>query len=714
MKRRKINDIYLNNKKRNIYICLLICFFVIFLSIGYSSYQNNLNIDNVIANVKIDKDIRIMGVSVNSVNNSISNYEDYNVSNITSNVNLDSSDSYVIYDVLIYNLGNIECAIGSISVNNDNLQVEVLDYNLGDKICEDDVCSLGVKKTIQVKVSYKDNSFDSTNTNYSIRVDFNFGAIYNVSYVGFSDTSSFPTTCVEGMDFVLNYSIDTSKNISITMNNKSLTSGNGYTYSDNVLKILNVDGDITITISDMTIMKEKIIASLVDSGSEEDITLYDLDTMSSSDKQSTFGSISTTSGLIRTKGINGSGNSIIFRGSIDNNYVSFGGNIWRILQIDEDGNLRLILNNTISTGAYNSTSSISSEDEVETVLGYANSSIKSTIDSWYTTNLSNYTEYIVKSKFCNDFTYETKTSTGASNSVRYYQSYLNVGSDAANYSPSLVCPSSSIISSDVGLISAEEVVLAGGAFNTANSSFYLYNSSGFWTLSPAYYDPTQANGGVFYVSSTGLLSDWSRSLLTATYGIRPVITIDGNLDLTGDGTLSNPYKLASEKTVTIAKYDVTDLASLENGEFYITNTGGTYNVDGLLSSTVSGIGLLGTNTATFSSDKSTIVSTTGTKFTFVNGEETTDGYLYEIKTIDGKYLTIGESDYSVTLSDTAVSLKVSLVTDSSYTGRIVISDSTGSMYLNFYGAENTADDKFAGWNQLDKNDYMILYKEVES
>ena len=32
------------------------------------------------------------------------------------------------------------------------------------------------------------------------------------------------------------------------------------------------------------------------------------------------------------------------------------------------------------------------------------------------------------------------------------------------------------------------------------------------------------------------------------------------------------------------------------------------------------------------------------------------------------------------------------------------------MYLNFYGEENTPDNKFGIWNKLDLNDYTVLYK----
>jgi hypothetical protein len=61
-------------------------------------------------------------------------------------------------------------------------------------------------------------------------------------------------------------------------------------------------------------------------------------------------------------------------------------------------------------------------------------------------------------------------------------------------------------------------------------------------MSPGYYDSNQSKVGVFYVSSTGSISDWpNANTLTNSYGIRPVITVNGNNILNGDGTIDNPY-----------------------------------------------------------------------------------------------------------------------------------------------------------------------------
>lgn len=86
---------------------LIIGWFITFLTIGFSAFQESLRIDGLSADVRIDKDIRIMGVNIKEVNEAVSTYEEYNVSNITSNISLFYEDSYIIYNVPVYNLENV-------------------------------------------------------------------------------------------------------------------------------------------------------------------------------------------------------------------------------------------------------------------------------------------------------------------------------------------------------------------------------------------------------------------------------------------------------------------------------------------------------------------------------------------------------------------------------------------------------------------------------
>ena len=118
-------------------------------------------------------------------------YEDYNVSNIVSKVNLNSAGSYIIYNVDVYNLGNVLMEIKNININKENLKVEVLNYDLKTKLCDEDIeCKLGSKKTLQFKVSCKEGYYDCSNTNFDFKVDFDFQRIYNISYVNINSKDS--------------------------------------------------------------------------------------------------------------------------------------------------------------------------------------------------------------------------------------------------------------------------------------------------------------------------------------------------------------------------------------------------------------------------------------------------------------------------------------------------------------------------------------------
>ena len=232
--------------KRNYYllITIIILSAVVLLSIGYSSFKNELAITNISSTVRIDKDIRVMGVKLNNSNKASSMYEDYNVANISFHGNLEEADSYLIYDVDVYNLGNVIMGIKSVDINNENLKVEILNYNLKDKICDDNnKCILGIEKKLQVKVAYKEGSYSSSNTSFNIRVDFIFGRIYNINYNDI-DSTNLPSEIIEGDKLVVNIPPKTGYDLKVFMNGKRLTLDSDYQYENDTLTIFNVDGDI--------------------------------------------------------------------------------------------------------------------------------------------------------------------------------------------------------------------------------------------------------------------------------------------------------------------------------------------------------------------------------------------------------------------------------------------------------------------------------------
>ncbi|MDD6244836.1 MAG: hypothetical protein PUB03_04165, partial [bacterium] len=94
----------------------------------------------------------------------------------------------------------------------------------------------------------------------------------------------------------------------------------------------------------------------------------------------------------------------------------------------------------------------------------------------------------------------------------------------------------------VSLITADEVAMAGGVYNTANSNYYLYNGQYFWTLSPSYFESYDSDARVWHVNPSGSLNPWYR--VSNSFGARPVINLKADTLITkGDGTALNPFKI---------------------------------------------------------------------------------------------------------------------------------------------------------------------------
>ena len=89
----------------------------------------------------------------------------------------------------------------------------------------------------------------------------------------------------------------------------------------------------------------------------------------------------------------------------------------------------------------------------------------------------------------------------------------------------------------VGLLSTDEVVLAGG-WNVSNSGYYLYSGQAWWAFSP--YD-SRDGADVRSVYSGGYAHDYDS--VSSDFGVRPVLNLKPEAIKYGDGTLNNPYRL---------------------------------------------------------------------------------------------------------------------------------------------------------------------------
>lgn len=239
-----------------------------------------------------------------------------------------------------------------------------------------------------------------------------------------------------------------------------------------------------------------------------------------------------------------------FRGNIENNYVQFADKIWRILRINSDGSLRLILDSVISISSYKS-KNVPSKYNIDTAIEHIkwkDSLVYKSLHEWYNANLSSYDDYVVTTKYVFDTSYEKMTSSATSDEVYYFGPYLRVGIDGNKYQPTFSYTDDSLIEDKIGLITADEALYAGAYWNAKNTKFFLYNSNittGFWTMSPSFWDnAVHYKVGMLVLDADGHINDWPNKgdTLTGKLGIRPVISIRGDLEMAGNGTKENPYK----------------------------------------------------------------------------------------------------------------------------------------------------------------------------
>ena len=288
------------------------------------------------------------------------------------------------------------------------------------------------------------------------------------------------------------------------------------------------------------------------------------------------------------------GISYYFRGNVKNNYLNFNNMCFRIVRILGDGSIKLVLEDskTICENSdilLDNKGLLTNENGILLVKndlvnkidldGYLNKEL----NKWYeSNNFSLVTDYLKLDNICHNGTnsykvldIEKNINVLRSNSKVYGyidKDLVEMNEDIYNLQCSknidnnntisnedtlycnewyfdiykrlyldkelskLTCNSNEKIESYVGILSADEVVLAG--YTTLdNSNNYLSSSKNWWTSSMAYQSLNKEY--MFYVGDK-LLNDNKEN----TFGIRPTITLNNSILYNGgDGTKESPYSI---------------------------------------------------------------------------------------------------------------------------------------------------------------------------
>lgn len=240
-------------------------------------------------------------------------------------------------------------------------------------------------------------------------------------------------------------------------------------------------------------------------------------------------------GLYESTETNSGAPTYFFRGAVDNNYVSFAGMTWRIIRQNEDGTIRMILQNGINDNfKYKFTTNTNDYSN----MYYSNSELKSILDNWYTTHLSAYDSYIATSTFCEQAKVKAGPAYSSGNATMIV---IN------SYNPSFRCTTDGngkgILNSKIGLITYDEVAYAGAHSKKKNPSYYLNDGTLSWTMSSAGYKKNANVWNINNKATGGNTGNLTYSEITDSYSIRPVISLKTDIEATGTGTKDLPYRI---------------------------------------------------------------------------------------------------------------------------------------------------------------------------
>ena len=256
---------------------------------------------------------------------------------------------------------------------------------------------------------------------------------------------------------------------------------------------------------------------------------------------------------------------------------------WRIVRINGDGTIRLIYagktqkrgmdsngtytNNVIDVNfgiegiAFNSQYTMTRE--YDKYLGYTNntsdtddtqidSDVKKYLDKWYDDNLKNtYGKYISDGIFCNDremtSTTETNKNYGAYDRNEQNTPTLICKNKEDRYTVSTKLGNGHLTDSEgnarpIGLITADEVMFAGGIGNTNHYLYFSNSYNSYWTMSPSnYYEyaPTDFFSYLIFTQDSGQNPNQD------VYA-RPVINFKADVKFKGSGTMDDPYVIITE------------------------------------------------------------------------------------------------------------------------------------------------------------------------
>lgn len=189
-----------------------------------------------------------------------------------------------------------------------------------------------------------------------------------------------------------------------------------------------------------------------------------------------------------TDGLYLAGADYIFKGNVENNYVSYSDKIWRVSKIYANGAVKLILDKDATLEYYNN-------------VNYQESDVYNYLNNDFLLTLTEADKYLYDMTYCSDVVTDIN----------------NITCDVK------------IEKQKVGLVDINDFTNS-----LLNGNTYFNTESAIWMMNPA----DETNMWVVYQNKL------TKDSINERYGVRPVVILNDNVKVkSGKGTINDPYML---------------------------------------------------------------------------------------------------------------------------------------------------------------------------
>ena len=236
-----------------------------------------------------------------------------------------------------------------------------------------------------------------------------------------------------------------------------------------------------------------------------------------------------------------------FRGNVTNNVVKFANKLWRVLRINEDGTVRLVLDTSIDTSGYN-LSDIYDYRYVQNTdykyMYYSNyDTVKPVLKNWYNSNITGTdNDRVAKGYYyCEAFKVTEGNSTSGVDATPE-----SINTYTPDYSCQIDGNGYGLVFGKVGLLSYDDAAFVGFTLSNFDSNNFLYkgiegnNNYYYWTMSPEHVYQKQPK--VWYISGSSFYNSGINAInSTQERRLRPVINLKADTTATKKTDTTNNY-----------------------------------------------------------------------------------------------------------------------------------------------------------------------------